>query len=52
VHVVRDPGLFFAMEEVLVSVARAHFGAEVIDTSPLSEGAVIEAILGVAVERQ
>jgi thymidylate kinase len=41
----RDPARFLAMEQVLVDLACVHFGARVIDTSYLTEGEVVGAIL-------
>ena len=41
----RDPERFFAMERVLVDIAREHFSATVIDTSSMRETDVVESIL-------
>ena len=43
--VVRDPARFLAMEQVLIALAREHFAARVIDTSGMSESAVVGAVL-------
>lgn len=42
--VVRQPALFFAMEDCLIDLAQRHFGATVIDTSDRSIEDVVSAI--------
>jgi hypothetical protein len=43
--VLRAPGRFLAMEQELVRLAREHFDAVVIDTSTMSESAVVDSLL-------